>query len=710
MMDRRLFSKLARFLRFAPDNAPSDEPSVLRSARHNAPIAWMRVPIVLVISLWILVFVGPWAWVAWTAVTLLVERLATYCRTRLITGDLRWARPHLITLVALSLCWVTMSGLVWHSGNEVARIAAIMGLLTLAIYGAIGGYKDLSVLLSLMVLPLLALPVMMGVDLWTHETPEIALLGSVSTGATAAIVAVLGIGLHRSDSAGQKARQELAASLDALKETRSIVEDATSAANVGWWRFDARTIKMHWSESMRRIFGVGPDYEPTGQWAPDFYTPDVAEEVQRQMAEGISTGEGWRIVAPLTTLDGRKIWIRGTATVVKEDGIVMSIIGIVQDITREKELQDELIEAQKFEAVGRVTSRIAHNLNNTLTAIASAANALERNDLEAARREAHLKSIRDATARAGEIYNNLNSYARMQVLDPRPASINDVAMEVTRLLHVRFGDTVQICCNLAPETPFVRVDIELLMTSLMHLGTNACEAMAGRGVLTLSTRIAPALTPAEDGASPMMVMIDIIDTGPGIPASIRDKLFDPFFTTSQETDRTGLGLSIAHGFARQSGGALTLHNSDTGAHFCMSFPLVAREGQCPSPPGRRHGAARTVLLVEDHEIVRVALTFALEDAGYAVLAVASGEEALEALADNRPFDVVLADVVLSGGISGPEAVSHIRKKRPDAQIVFMSGYAEDKLGDVHAMGAHYLRKPFVIEDLSKLIGAPKIDA
>lgn len=707
-MGRGLISRFREFLRFTPGEKPAfDEPSVLRSARHNAPIAWARIPLVLVISIWLYVFVSIWAWAIWLAVTLLVEQVAAICRNRLLKGDLHWGKAHIASLFALSLCWIAMSAMVWNAGGDVARIAAIMGTLSLAVYGAIGGYKDGAVLAALVGPPVIALPMLMAVDLWTNHDPGIALLGTISTIGTSVTVAVLALALNRSDTANLKAMRDLTATAEALKESQSILERSTAVAGVGWWHYTFATNTVVWSDNVRRIFGVGPDYVPTPQFASEFYAPEWAAVVQSNIAKAVRTGTGWNVVAPLRTRDGRDAWIRGIASVITEDGIPVKIIGAMQDITNEKRLQDDLVEAQKFELVGRFAGALAHDLNNAMTAALNATEILARSE-NAQARVAAQDTIRNAARRASDLANNLLSYSQRQVLSPRVSNVNEILRDFARLLGKLFAGDITVHTHLDHETPHTLIDPAQLANALYNLAINAREAMPNGGVLTLASRIAQAKT--EAGLVQPYVHIDVIDTGPGVPVEIREKIFEPLFSTRSGSPAAGLALSIAHGFAAQSGGFLVLQDSKGGAHFTFGFPL-AQPSDAVESAVIPVAAARKVLLVENDTLVADALCYVLADAGFEVRCVHSGEAAIDEMLKDPHVDVLLTDVVLEGGLSGPEAAAQVLQHCPSARVVFMSGYAHDKLS-AHDLGdASFLRKPFVLGDFLKLIDvAPQGDA
>jgi signal transduction histidine kinase/DNA-binding response OmpR family regulator len=378
-----------------------------------------------------------------------------------------------------------------------------------------------------------------------------------------------------------------------------------------------------------------------------------------------------------------------------------------------REREEQLRQAQKMEAVGRLAGGIAHDFNNLLTAISGYAELLLLRLPEGDPGRADCEEILRAAQRAAGLTRQLLAFSRRQVLQPRPVDLNRVVRDTERMLRRLIGEDIELLTELSP-LPAAIVDPGKIEQVLVNLAVNARDAMPSGGRLRLATRVRRVGTRDDTGADPPLpsgswVEVVVEDTGTGIPAEVLDKIFEPFFTTKEAGKGTGLGLSTAYGIVEQSGGTI-LVDSVLGRGTRFSLLLPASSERPGSDPGEQRAMAlpasraATILLVEDQEEVRRLVQTLLEGRGYRVLAAAEGTAA-EALFDAHGADLLLADLVLPG-LSGGELAQRLRRVAPRLPVLLMSGYPSSEVpGPGPLEGVALLQKPFVAADLLRRVDA-----
>ncbi len=378
---------------------------------------------------------------------------------------------------------------------------------------------------------------------------------------------------------------------------------------------------------------------------------------------------------------------------------------IVQDVTARRQAEEQLRQAQKMEAVGRLAGGIAHDFNNLLTVIlSSSAFALEQAP-PGSRLHEDVDDVRVAAERARALTAQLLAFSRRQILQPRDIDLNLVVTDAQRILKRVVGEHVAIRTVLDPRPGLVHADPGQMQQVLMNLAVNAQDAMPRGGTLTIETENdeRPDGCPPGAGAS---VRLAVSDTGVGMDEEVRSHVFEPFFTTKPAGKGTGLGLSTVFGIVQQSRGTIRVDSTPgQGTRFEMCFPRVA--------PGAAPVAARTateaaaaarpgesILVVEDDEPVRRIAVRTLEQAGFDVVSASSLPEALGRLRErNAPPHVLLTDVRMPGQ-SGPEVSAALSRVVPGLKTVFMSGWPDDELSaDGIPAGSLFLQKPFSAQDL-----------
>jgi PAS domain S-box-containing protein len=391
---------------------------------------------------------------------------------------------------------------------------------------------------------------------------------------------------------------------------------------------------------------------------------------------------------------------------------VPAILGVAIDITEHKRLEQQLLQSQKMEGLGRLAGGIAHDFNNLLTVVVGCAQMLETPTLTTDQKR-HTERIRDAADRAAALTNQLLTFARGQVATAKVIDLNVLVLDIEQLLRRVLGDDVTFATQTAPHLGAVEVDPSQIEQVLLNLAVNARDAMPRGGRLTLATRNVSA-EEARRGGGPSApdadcVEVAVTDTGTGMGPETMARIFEPFFTTKQTSQGTGLGLATSYGIVKRFGGHIWAESTlGAGTTFHILLPRSAR-APAPATGSRatRHASSsggETVLVVEDHAAVRDITVRALARQGYDVLSAANPEEALKrAEAVTGKIHLVVTDVVMPG-MSGPDMVGRLLAKRPDVRVLYVSGYNRDNLKQ-GAPGAEHdlLQKPFTPDLLARKV-------
>src|SRR5581483_10600382 len=473
------------------------------------------------------------------------------------------------------------------------------------------------------------------------------------------------------------------------------VLEASDDAIVRW---STEATVLSWSPGAERIYGYTAE-EMVGQPADRLVPPQddrgpafVAKELAGQDAP--MTYEAERI-----RKDGKRITVSVIATPIRDArGRLIAVSTIARDISEQRSLEEQLHQAQKLEAIGRLAGGVAHDFNNLLLAIGGYASFIANDPLSPPRAVENADNIAAASSRAADLTAQLLSYSRRQVLQPRIVDVNEAVDGTVRMLERLVGDDIAIVRRYAADLASVSVDPSRLAQVVMNLGVNARDAMPAGGTVTIET--------AASGEG-QTVIVRVRDTGTGMDADTRDHIFEPFFTTKEEGRGTGLGLATVYGTVQQSGGHIEVESEPgAGTTFSVYLPAVAQPAvACVRPPETTStvtGNGR-VLLVEDQETVREVVAEMLRDAGYDVLLAADGEEALELGAENH-VDVLISDVVMPR-MRGTELAESIHRRDPDVRIVLTSGYAADGVSSTLHAPFTFVQKPFTVNELASAIAA-----
>ena len=392
------------------------------------------------------------------------------------------------------------------------------------------------------------------------------------------------------------------------------------------------------------------------------------------------------------------------------NGELTGIITMVMDISERSSLEDQLRQAQKMEAVGRLAGGIAHDFNNLLTAIMGYGELLESRIPSSDQSAGYVQQIKKAARRAAALTYQLLAFSRKQVLQTQLLVVADVITDLEQMLRRLIGEHITLRTDLEKESWQVLADAGQLEQVVMNLVVNARDAMPTGGSITISTRnchLNADMVRAYAEVSPGdYVMMIVSDTGEGMEDSVKRRIFEPFFTTKPEGKGTGLGLAVVFGVVRQSGGFIFVDSVPTkGSRFDVLLP---RADQAREPFLHRDSTAQlairgseTILLVEDDEGVRGLVKDTLEANGYTVLAVSNGQQALQ-ISEHcpKPIELLLTDIVMPG-LGGREVAERVLKQRPAIKVLFMSGYTDDLVltHGVAAGTAAFIEKPFAAPKL-----------
>jgi len=391
----------------------------------------------------------------------------------------------------------------------------------------------------------------------------------------------------------------------------------------------------------------------------------------------------------------------------------VTMLGVATEITERKQLEEQLLQSQKMEAVGQLAGGVAHDFNNILTAIVGYTDLLAAELGDNARQREDLEEIRKAARRAAALTRQLLSFSRKQVLEPRIVDVNGVVMNLDKMLRSLISESIDLKIQLADDLNAARVDPTQLEQVIMNLAINARDAMPDGGTLTIETANA---TLDEDYAMSHVaviagdyVMLAVTDTGCGMTEATKARIFEPFFTTKPAGRGTGLGLSTVYGIVKQSGGNIWVYSEpNKGTTFKIYLPAVDALpediGKAVPVEAARQGSG-TVLVVEDDEQLRRLTHRALAAQGYFVLEADRGRSALDIARRHKgPIDLLLTDLIMPD-TNGLKLAETLRAARPGLRVLFMSGYPDSAIVH-HGMldaGVAYLAKPFTTEAITRKV-------
>jgi PAS domain S-box-containing protein len=474
--------------------------------------------------------------------------------------------------------------------------------------------------------------------------------------------------------------------------------------------FDAQMRYLAASARWRSDFGIEGNVIGLSHY--DVF-PEISEH-WKDVHRRALVGEGQRADQDLfTRLDGSKQWLRWEVQPwYSGENAIGGITIFCEDLTEQKRIQEQLVQAQKMEIVGNLSGGVAHDFNNLLTVILGNSELLSE-ELESRQDLAQIAdNIGRAAEHGAELTQQLLAFGRRQILRPVEVDCNQLLGGLHKLLRRTLRADVEIRTDFDPNLPAAFADPVQLETAVLNLALNSQDAMASGGRLTITTSAAPLDVHYQsrhpDVQPGEYVLIAVTDNGEGIPKDILPRVFEPFFTTKEIGKGSGLGLSMVYGFAKQSDGHVSIYSEPSlGTTVRMYLPrALVGTSALPAQPRIEDAAlprgTETVLVVEDDPFVRSFVIKGLASLGYSVVAAVDGNEALQKLRADIQIDLLFTDIVMPGIVNGWKLADLARELRPGLPVVLTSGYALETLierGSVRA-GLTVLTKPYRKADLA----------
>ncbi len=512
--------------------------------------------------------------------------------------------------------------------------------------------------------------------------------------------------------------------LETLNDQLEILLEGSKAERDRLWTLSADMLAR--ADYAGGLLAVNPAWTNILGWSEhelltnpyaDIINPDDLAATTASLTTMGQTGQSVRYENLILSKDG--VWTPIGWTVAPEpDGVHFIAVGrdLTEDKAREKLLataQEALRQSQKMEAVGQLTGGIAHDFNNLLAGISGSLELLSKRLSEGRLNgmERYIDAAQGSAQRAASLTQRLLAFSRRQTLDPKPTDVNRLINGMEDLIRRSVGPDVEVEVVGAGGLWPTHIDPSQLENALLNLCINARDAMApDGGRLTIETSnkwLDDRAAKARDLAPGQYVSLCVTDTGTGMTPEVQAQAFDPFFTTKPLGQGTGLGLSMIHGFVRQSGGQVRIYSEmGKGTTLCLYLPRyqgdVEADEDVGATPVVEGGHGETVLIIDDEETVRMLVAEVLGEAGYNVIEAPDGPSGLDILRSDRRIDLLVSDVGLPGGMNGRQVADAARVTRPDLKVLFITGYAENAAvgNGLLAPGMEVLTKPFVMGDLA----------
>ncbi len=493
----------------------------------------------------------------------------------------------------------------------------------------------------------------------------------------------------------------------ALQKSESRLREAQRLAHLGFWEVDLLTGELYWSDETFRIFEVEPDtFEASYQAFLDLVHPDDRRLVDETYKKSVEKKTHYEIEHRLLLRNGKIKYVTEKGhTEYDGSGNPVRSMGIVWDITERHELEEQLRQSQKMEAVGRLTGGIAHDFNNLLTTILGYSEIALLSLPDDDPMHVNVKAVFEAAEKASILVKQLLAFSRKEVIDTRIVNLRTIVSNISSLLERLMGEDIIIDFNIDTETNNIQADVGQMEQILLNLCVNARDAMPGGGRLIIDIEQIELECDYYSGgrklSSGKYVILSVTDNGSGIPPENIDKIFEPFFTTKQQGHGTGLGLSTVYGIVRRQKGQIFVYSQPgVGTTFKVYLP-VAKEDmpedqiQAPVTDTLPRGT-ETILVVDDEPGIRNLVQDTLAPLGYKVLSASGGKEAFEIVLKSDKLDLILTDVIMPG-MNGMELVNALSGSAMGIKVLFMSGYTDNVIArhGILEKGINFISKPLV---------------
>ncbi|HKC66268.1 MAG TPA: PAS domain S-box protein, partial [Pyrinomonadaceae bacterium] len=512
-------------------------------------------------------------------------------------------------------------------------------------------------------------------------------------------------GARRDITARKHAEQELSKSEERY---RDMVENAHDII----YSHDLEGNYTSINKAGERIMGYTRE-ETLGMSFRQIVAPEYLEKVRQMIARKLAGEEATAYDLEIIAKDGRRIAVEVNTRLVYQNNVAVGVQGIARDVTERRQLEEQLRQAQKMEAVGRLAGGVAHDFNNLLTAITGYSDLTLRRLRPEDPLRRNVEEIKKAGDRAASLTRQLLAFSRKQVLQPKVLDLNAVVSDMEEMLQRLIGEDIELRTMLAPELGSVKADPGQIEQVIMNLAVNARDAMPQGGKLTIETAnvyLNEGYATRHIAVKPgPYVMLAVSDTGEGMSEETQSRIFEPFFTTKEMGKGTGLGLSTVYGIVKQSGGNIWAYSEvSEGTAFKIYLPRVGETAEVYKPHHEVEenlDGTETILLAEDDERVRGLVRAVLEDYGYRVLAAENGGAAL-AISERHsgPIHLLLTDVVMPE-ISGSELADRLARSHPEMRVLYMSGYTDESIVHHGVLDADmpFIQKPFEPDALGRKV-------
>ena len=473
---------------------------------------------------------------------------------------------------------------------------------------------------------------------------------------------------------------------EALRSTEQSYRDLVENAKDIIYTHDLEGRYLTLNKAGEEVTGYTRE-EAVGKSLAQVVAPEYLEKAREMVAKKLS-GEGPTIYdLEIVAKDGRRVAVEVSTMLLYRDGEPVAVQGVARDVTERRQLEEQLRQAQKMEAVGRLAGGIAHDFNNLLTIIGGYTSLMLRKMGPSDPLREKAEGVKEAADRAAELTRQLLAFSRKQILQPRVIDLNELIRGTGKMLRALISEDYEIVTALPPGVGRINADPGQVEQILMNLLVNARDAMPGGGKIVIETAdvdLGGDYASTHIAASPgPYVMLAVTDSGTGMDAETQKHIFEPFFTTKDVSKGTGLGLATVYGIVKQSGGSIWVYSEPgAGTTFKIYLPRVEEEAEAGSSQEKQSSRAtgsETVLLVEDDPAVGAFARDVLEECGYRVLVAAGPDEALRLCeGHDGPVQLLLTDVVMPR-MNGRQLALAAAELRPGMRVLYMSGYTDDAI-------------------------------